>query len=338
VAAVNQPSQLPLGRTFTLDGGGKSGVDFGNVEVASIGGRVFNDLDVSGSFTSGDTAAASKIVKLYRAPSLTDPSTWTFVKDATSNATGVYSLDNVDLGQYAVCLASIGGQGETLPTAKPDTPKSTYCAGGEPGGLGGPDFYRGYGFALTATGAQDRDFGITPAICSVPFSVPGYEIHLPACKPGQSFVVAYDDGATKLASVRPIRTDLPPVAMTEKITWTIPASSPPPALPLPRLLRQFTLLYDDTLPYGDTTPTEMPYCRIDPRAVGSEFDLKLVYQDPANAGDVIPGWPAHGYPSSLSNPGNTSCIINEQTTVQATSGGAYVVRIYSAIDGWRSTP
>lgn len=306
-------SELARGYAFTLSGN-TTGVDFGNVQVASISGAVFNDVDFSGSNNVGDTPRSGRTVKLYSGGSE--------VATATSVADGSYQFADKDVGPYTICLGSTAGEGETLPTANPDTLGSVDC--GTP--LAG-NFFRGYGVTLSGD-TLGLDFGTTAAIglCTAPFGVPGYEIHLALpCKLDQLFVVSYSDtDGRKLASVRPIRTDLPPIPMVEKITWSLSADG-----------HQFKLVYDDTLPYGvtstgagDLAPKDMLFCKLDPRdpsaATYPDFTLRPPYNTVSSSGSgaVLPGT-------------ETSCLISSTTTVLS---GKYVAYVYSAIDGWRSTP
>ena len=296
----------------TLDNQGKlynlSNVTFCYGTGFSISGTVFNDVDFSGSNNTGDTPRSGRTVKLYNGSSV--------VATSSSGSNGVYTFANRDVGQYTVCLSSTAGEGETLPTTSPDTPGSVSCANPLTG-----NFYRGYGVTLSGD-TSGLDFGTTAAmgLCTEPFGVPGYEIHLAEpCKVDQLFVVSYSDvDGNKLASVRPIRTDLPPIPMVEKITWSLADDG-----------HQFTLVYDDTLPYGvastgpgDLAPKDMLLCELDPRVTGSEFNLQAGFQTTATSSSVLPS-------------GETSCLISSTTDV---ASGVYVAYVYSAIDGWRSTP
>jgi len=170
-------------------------------------------------------------------------------------------------------------------------------------------------------GAENQsglDFGIIAAqtICSQPSPLDGqYEVKLAHCKDGQFFTVDYSDTGQKIAAITPLRTDLGKVPMIEKITWTIPGTH-----------KQFNIIYDDTLPYGDGDTQDIQFCLLDPRD-GSPDNMTLAstpidYTTVATSNLVLPGT-------------QTSCLLEEASKV---SNGKYVAYIYSAIDGWRSTP
>jgi hypothetical protein len=189
------------------------------------------------------------------------------------------------------------------------------------------------------TDTTGKDFAILPnteAVCTQPNPVPGkYEIKLAECKPGQVFVVEYKDDETKIpprvASITPVRNDLPRVPMIEKITWNLPSDG-----------HQLKLVYDDVLPYGvqvtpvpgDVTPADATTCLVDPRVAANEFTLASAYDTYAERTAVL-------------RPGQTSCLIKAVVSspvpagpggVPPATGGTYVAYVYSAIDGWRTSP
>ena len=145
------------------------------------------------------------------------------------------------------------------------------------------------------------------SFCAQPGPLLGqYEVKLAACKPDQSFVTTYSDTG-KTASLTPVRTDLPPVPMVEKITWSLVSGA------------QLKISYDDTVPYSD--PKLMLACKVDPRNLAvDEFTLKALYDTVAESGLVLPGV-------------ETSCLITSTINSQA---GNYVAFVYSSIDGFRN--
>jgi hypothetical protein len=299
--------ELPRGIGFTLTHAGESNANFGNVQIANLAGSIFVDeTDHNGNFNRTKDPNET----LFGGPTsvyLLD-SLGTVVQTATS--IGTYSFVDVPSGSYTICLgAPILGYGLDLPYS--GTTGSTSCS--TPG-----SFYRGYAVTVGAADQSGLDFGIIAAqtICSQPSPLAGqYEVKLAHCKDGQFFTVDYSDTGQKIAAITPLRTDLGKVPMIEKITWTIPGTH-----------KQFNIIYDDTLPYGDGDTQDIQFCLLDPRD-GSPDNMTLAstpidYTTVATSNLVLPGT-------------QTSCLLEEASKV---SNGKYVAYIYSAIDGWRSTP
>jgi hypothetical protein len=335
--APGNVAELPLGRA--VSGTARTGINFGVVQTVTISGIVFRDANADGSPT-GDGVLVRRVNLYSGAYNGGSYNASPVLRYTNSNSTTGAYLFTVDAGQYTVCLESVLGEGETLPNggvyeankpvdqwATKPTAGSVSCASPNPPNTS-PNFYRGYG--VGAQGGTALNFGTTPSVglCSAPFGVPGYEIHLAEpCKVDQLFIVSFlnadDDNpltVDKIASVQPIRTDLPPIPMVEKITWSLPGDG-----------HQFKLVYDDTIPYGvpstgpgDLAPKDMILCELDPRATGSDFTLSAPYNtvSASGSGAVLPGT-------------ETSCLISATTDVAA---GTYEAYVYSAIDGWRSTP
>ncbi|HWB13084.1 MAG TPA: SdrD B-like domain-containing protein [Pirellulales bacterium] len=93
---------------------GESGTATG---TASISGTVFNDLDLSGSFSSSDPGLAGRTVFLNidgsGVPNSNNPS-------ATTDANGVFTFSNLPAGTYAI-EEVIAPFGSASPTTKPPT-------------------------------------------------------------------------------------------------------------------------------------------------------------------------------------------------------------------------
>ena len=244
----------------------------------------------------------------------------------TSTVTGAYQL-TLPTGSYVVCIDRIDTYGQTYPSGgdinvTPAVLKTTGSIGCNTG-WNATLSNQGWELTLSATTSR-KDFAFVAGaepICLAPQSAhPNYQIQLAEpCKPGQTFLVDYvNTVGSRTASVTPVRNDLPRIPMVEKITWTLPTDG-----------HQLKLVYDDVLPYGvnlNVLPGDGPVdaltCKLDPRVSGSEFGLAAPYNMVTGSGDVL-------------RTGQTSCLIKATTS---TADGTYVALIYSAIDGWRSTP
>jgi hypothetical protein len=230
------------------------------------------------------------------------------------------------VGSYVICVDRISTYGQTYPSGGnlnviPNVAATTGSTGCNPNWAGSLS-NQGWNVTLSGT-TTGKDFAFVPgaeSICHAPQSThPNYQIQLAEpCKPDQTFIVSYTNGdGNRIASVTPVRNDLPRIPMVEKITWSLPTDG-----------HQLTLIYDDILPYGTQStalpgdgPTDALTCKLDPRA--SEFGLNSLYDTYGAESDAV------------LRTGQTSCLI-EATTSSA--DGTYVAYIYSAIDGWRSTP
>lgn len=287
----------------TLDNQGKlynlSNVTFCYGTGAAVSGTVFADANDNATRDAGESGQQGWTVKLYSGAAV--------AATTTSAADGSYQFPNVTLGSaYTVCIVGQATWQQTLPTGQ--TAGTTTCSGAL-------ESTHGYAFTLVSSqgGLDFGNVGTVTSSCNAPFGIPGsYEIQFagdPPCKANE-FVLSYSDAGNKLASLRPVLTGIPPVPMVEKITWTFPGADQNP----------FTLIYDDTLPYGDGTPAPMKFCQLDPRVPGQEFDLGAGYQTTDTSSSVLQA-------------GETSCLIQ----VVQIAGGKYVAFVYSSIDGWRST-
>ena len=188
----------------------------------------------------------------------------------------------------------------------------------------------GYGATLGSSDLSGFDFGIIRAApCTgTPFPFERYVVKLAGgvCKEGQLFTSGYDDSGNKLAEVTPLRNDLAKVPMIERITWSIPTDN----------RRQLVIIYDDLPPYSPVGAQKMAFCNFDPRdhSVEAEDDISLLpeYYDIGTSGSILP---------TVDGVLQTSCLIEVHALVDepANSGHSdYVFYVYSAIDGWRSTP
>ena len=309
VDANNTPTQLysVSNMTFCFDVGG------------SVSGTVYRDSNENGTNDAGDTAQSGWTVRLYSSSSSSPVTT------ATSGANGSYRLKAVldPTKMYRVCEAPPSG---TWAQSQPLPSSPNMCSGtGE--------LKKGYSFPVTAA-TQDitsQDFGNVPSVATAcppptPFGLSNYQIQLAACKPGQTYVFGSSpgiiDGDTATAppsvSVWVADETQGPVPLTEKIVFPFLIQTPQPLL---------TLYYDDTFPFSQADAVPMPFCKLDPRVAGSEFDLQSGFLTVATASSVLPGTA-------------TSCLILSMQAappdpVNNPTLGRYTAYVYSSIDGLR---
>ena len=309
VDANNQPTQLysVSNLTFCFDVGG------------SVSGTVFQDANQNGTNDTGDTAQSGWTVRLYGSTSSTP------VTSTTSGTNGSYRLKAVldPAKTYRVCEAPPSG---TWAQSKPLPSSANLCSGtGE--------LKKGYSF-IPASATDDiggKDFGNAPSVVAscpppTPFGLSNYQVQLAVCKPGQTYVFGSNPGiidgntATPPPSVSIWVADETqgPVPLVERITFPFLVQTPQPLL---------TLYYDDTFPFSQADAVPMPFCKLDPRIAGSEFDLQSGFLTVATAANVLPA-------------GATSCLIVASQTappdpVNQPTLGSYTAYVYSSIDGLR---
>jgi methionine-rich copper-binding protein CopC/protocatechuate 3,4-dioxygenase beta subunit len=101
--------------TFTATSGGDvSGDDFGNFQLVTFSGEVYNDLNGSGSFQPGDPGLPGWTVNLYDAMG-------NLVATTTSDNAGSYSFANLGPGQYTISEVHQNGWYQTDPVDPPGT-------------------------------------------------------------------------------------------------------------------------------------------------------------------------------------------------------------------------
>ena len=217
-----------------------------------------------------------------------------------SGPSGAYQL-TLPVGSYVICVDRIATYGQTYPSGGNVnvTPNVPATAGSTGCNTSWALSVSNQGWSVTLSGpTSGKNFAFVPGaetICQAPQSShPNYQIQLAEpCKPGQTFIVSYTDGeGNRVASVTPVRNDLPRIPMVEKITWTLPNDG-----------HQLTLVYDDVLPYGpqvtavpgDVLPDDALTCRLDPRV--GEFGLNTLYDSYGAESDLV------------LRTGQTSCLI-----------------------------
>jgi hypothetical protein len=321
--AVCGAAELPRGVAVALTASGKSNADFGNVQIANISGSVFIDsTDHDGNFDGVKQASESwysgATVNLYTSAGASKGT-------ATTDQNGVYTFADKEAGNYVVCLGAVDLYGLVKPTAGDPLDQAHFPA--TPGSVGclpaTGNFSQAYGLTLGASDATGFQFAVVAGkiVCSIPFPSDRYLVKLAngVCKEGQIFTWNYDDTGNKLAEITPVRHDLPPVPMVEKILWSIPSDK-----------HQLKIIYDDIPPYSRAQAQDMAFCLIDPRnhtLPDDGISLLPAYWPMTSQGSILP-------------PGQTSCLIEVKALVAPPTGGLsdYAFYIYSSVDGWRSTP
>jgi hypothetical protein len=303
--------QRPVGYAVPNLGLQTPPMNFGEAHLLTLSGKVFADANDNG-VDNGEAGIPGRTVRLYTGAS-------TQAAEATTAQDGSYSFPNLsaDNVTYKVCLAAAAGYAQTLPRSS--TSGSVECTGTGPA-------ERSYGYGLTPTDdTGGLSFGEIVSNCTLETgNPPRYIVKFTyQCKDTARFLVDYSDAeGNKIASVEPLDTTQPKVPVLEKIIWSLPADG-----------HQFQLLYDDTTPYGDTTPTlpgdlapkPMLDCTVEPRDAGAadpEFTLSSLYDQYSESGAVV-------------RTGETSCLVASTISVE---DGTYTAYVYSALDGWRSTP
>jgi SdrD B-like protein len=292
--------------------------------LGSASGHVYQDANENGTNDGGDTALPGWAVRLYGSGS-------TPVATTTSGSDGSYRFDTTfnPAVTYRICEAPPSAQPGPWAQSQPYSPPTpAFCTGtGE--------LKKGYSFTPTSAfqAITGKDFGNVPAVnepaCPppTPFGLPNYQIQLAACKPGQTFVFASTTGvvdgnpATLSPTVSVFVGDetQPLVPLVEKIVEPFTIQTPQPAV---------TLVYDDTFPFSLADAVPMPFCKLDPRISGSEFNLQTAYSTHAGASSVIPS-------------GATSCLIlQSQSAIRPDPAnhpdqGTYTAYVYSELDGLR---
>jgi len=285
-------------------------------KVASyIQGIVYQDVDQSGAFNSGDTRPTGWTVRLYKDVTPGTPGGGTVIASASTVATGSYSYHfdlPVDGTHYRVCEVPNGqpptGIGGVWVETQPLPSTATLCNGSG-------ELAKGYDFTPTSSAGATGDFGNVGGYpCnSAPVGIDPYTVG--ACKLGETYVfntgllsgapfVDYWVGDPSLASIPVVeRLNFP-----DQIVNGQPAST--------------KLRYADGggFPVNLVTLSQMQYCKIDPR--NGELTLDPSYSQ----ADVLPT-------------GETSCVLSIKTTapVPPNADGTLQAYVYALGDSIRST-
>jgi uncharacterized repeat protein (TIGR01451 family) len=107
-------STSPASRSATLSGSSLEGIDFFNAGSLSISGTKYNDLDSTGSLTSGDIPLSGWTVVL----SGTTDSGRTVSKTISTGADGSYTFANLENGTYQVSESLKPGWTNTAPLSR----------------------------------------------------------------------------------------------------------------------------------------------------------------------------------------------------------------------------
>jgi hypothetical protein len=294
-------------QTFTLSGTTETGSQFYSISqltvcyrpLGSVSGRVYDDLDQSGAYSSGDTGLGGWTVDLYQGTSTTPAAT------ATSAADGTYHMNVVFDGtsDYHLCETPAGAN--TWAQTEPTGPTAGCTVSGE--------LAKGWALAKPSpTQSLSKNFGNVAAItCTAgsPFGPANYRIG--TCKPNQRYV--FNSGILNgkpFVSYWVDDTSQAAVPTVEKVTLPDAIQNGQP--------QYRNLFYEDGggFPVDASSLRQMQYCNLDPRD-GSEFGLN------ASAG-VLPS-------------GETSCIISLRIYVDAAGNGWLEVYDYSLTDSIRAS-
>jgi hypothetical protein len=117
--------------TYTLtaaSGGDQSGLDFGNFQLMTFSGTVYNDLNGNGAFDVGEPGLQGWTVNLLDAMG-------NLVATTTSAGDGSYSFGNVGPGQYTISEVHQDGWYQTEPVDPPGTWTVQAISSTNPSGL-----------------------------------------------------------------------------------------------------------------------------------------------------------------------------------------------------------
>jgi len=200
----------------------QTGLNFGIVQLGSISGTAFVDVNDNGLNDNGDSPQAGANVSLYQTGGSSP------LQSTQTLANGTYQFANVPVVTqgYTVCETSLGSNwAQTLPTAT--TTGKVSCHSGE--------FPLGYGIALTAAGVTGLDFGSVQlaSISGSAFIDANDNAAQDSGEVGQAAgpVNLYDSSGNLLDTATPDSTTgaytfgkLQPVGLTYKVCETLPSS------------------------------------------------------------------------------------------------------------------
>ena len=278
--------------------------------LGSVKGTVYQDNDLSGDQSSGDTSLPNWTVTLYDGAS-------TAVRSTKSASDGSYTLSAAFTNPpYTVCEAPPSG---SWAQTEPDPQKPNVCPTGQ--------LPKGYQF--TPSGITDQivgdDFGNVPAQgCTTgPFGPANYQ--LGTCKPTNSYVFSSGTLNTDQSYVAYWTGDQtqPEIPQVENVTLDDPIVSNQP--------KYTGLMYSNAggvVNVSTTTLAPMPYCLLDPRT--GEYTLDSAYTTVwdgtlprTGSGLVLPGT-------------DTACAISIKTYVDASGKGHLQAYVYALGDSIRS--
>ncbi len=295
--------------------------------AGSASGKVYADANENSSPDAGETGLAGWTVNLRDNADGSPVSTTTSASDGTYS----FSLPFNTSTTYRICEAPPSTDANAWAQTEPLPSSPNICDGSR-------ELPKGYTFKPSSatqsiTGQDFGNVGAQPCQAG-PFGIPGtYVIQLARCKPNATYAFSSTPGVIDGDTSTPApyvsvfasdETQQDLVPLVEKITLPFTIKPPGTAQPL------ITLGYDDTFPFSiaDALANPMPFCKLDPRVDGSDFDLQGTYADPNNVSQVLPS-------------GATSCLIfqSESATrpdqVNHPDQGTYTAYVYSELDGLR---
>ena len=311
--------------------------------VGTISGTVWNDRNENGVPNSTDfepRQSTGWTVYLYERTS----SGWKTPVTDNPDGSGVYTFSSVALNrEYVVCV-----QGPSDTSWIQTTPASPAPAGwgaqtkceDESRESGGWAFADANKFTANVTGANFGNVRTETLDCSANTTAgtddDAYAIELGTSGQGtctdlkgtaEYKIESWTEGITTTFVLAPAEGTPAICTSTSEcvlIGEKLVASFTPPVAP-EDTTPQANLLYDDKVGAGER---EMPYCKIDPRATGSETTIA---PRPSEYETVL------DYANAVLPTGHTSCIMEASQT--STEGVVDVVYfVFSSVDGFRAIP
>lgn len=291
--------------------------------LATIKGQIWNDQDengTKGSFESlqrpTDSVDPVGVSLFVRNGSVYDPSGIAPVYAASG-----YTFTVPTGRDYVVCETSSSTwkqtTGDDLSSLSPASP----CSSSLP---------KGYAMSNLSGDVTGKDFGnanVVSVDCDEPSTLrqeifvastgTRYTVQIKSdtCKSGAFVLEAYaPDSSIRVANFHPVNGGGGTIFVVEKMEWSyLGLDQPDPA--------NRRLNYDDDL--TDSYPKRaMPYCLLDPRVDGSDFDLEVTT-------GVLP---------TGATPAHSSCLISTSESADTSTGGKRVDFAYSSLDGLRTIP
>jgi hypothetical protein len=322
-------------QSFTYDSSNntETGAQFYSVSQLSvcyklasyIQGTVYQDVDQSGGFSSGDTRPTGWTVRLYKDVAPGTPGGGTLIASASTVDTGSYSYHfdlPVDGTHYRVCEVPSGAPPtgtDVWVETQPLPSSTTLCSGSG-------ELAKGYDFTPTSSAGATDDFGNVGGFsCDSPASVGIAPYTVGKCKTGQTYVFNFGTLNPNTLNEAPFvdywvgDPSQANVPVVEQLNFADPIVNGQP--------KNTKLLYADGggFPVSLNSLQQMKYCQVDPRT-DSGFTLSLSYDTLDESGAVLPT-------------GETSCVISITTTapVAPNAAGTLQAYVYALGDSIRST-
>jgi hypothetical protein len=98
-----------------------TGLDFGNFQLVSVSGSIYDDVNASGAQDPGEAGLTGRTAEIFDSGD-------NFVASAASDTLGDYTIDNVGPGSFTLHIVSLPGETVTQPTS-PDYYSFTSSSG-----------------------------------------------------------------------------------------------------------------------------------------------------------------------------------------------------------------